>query len=245
MNNFSWIKERFLEFKLQKSIETFFFREWEKKIKKEIASEVSTAQMDFMPIIPCEEISIALFDEPEKTKIIIERLINKSSTPYKYLTDHVFCKINSFVSSNSGNYENAMDVLHEALFIVHKKILLGTLDIKTTFDAYFFAIVRNLWIKELKRRKIERSIIEYKEAIEQSTLPEEFTETPDNYALTQKAMESLGESCRVLLEKYYFQKKSWNEIAEELGYSTAASARNQKYKCLKKIKKDMSAWQAI
>jgi hypothetical protein len=47
----------------------------------------------------------------------------------------------------------------------------------------------------------------------------------------------LGDPCKELLECFYYKNLSWSEIASRLGYSSAASARNQKYKCLERIRK--------
>jgi len=53
----------------------------------------------------------------------------------------------------------------------------------------------------------------------------------------EKSMMSLGEPCKSLLEAYYLQKKSMTEIAAGFGYTNAENAKNQKYKCLMRLKK--------
>jgi predicted DNA-binding protein YlxM (UPF0122 family) len=40
-----------------------------------------------------------------------------------------------------------------------------------------------------------------------------------------------------ILEDYYLHKKSMQEIAEKFGYTNAENAKNQKYKCLMRLKK--------
>ena len=40
-----------------------------------------------------------------------------------------------------------------------------------------------------------------------------------------------------LLESYYLRKKNMSEIAKEFGYTNADNAKNQKYKCLMRLKK--------
>ena len=52
-----------------------------------------------------------------------------------------------------------------------------------------------------------------------------------------KALNNLGEPCKTLLEAYYMQKKSMVEIAGSFGYTNADNAKNQKYKCLMRLKK--------
>jgi hypothetical protein len=52
-----------------------------------------------------------------------------------------------------------------------------------------------------------------------------------------RALNSLGEPCKTLLEAYYIQKKGMSEIAALFGYTNADNAKNQKYKCLMRLKK--------
>jgi hypothetical protein len=50
-------------------------------------------------------------------------------------------------------------------------------------------------------------------------------------------MNGLGEPCKSLLEAFYIQKRSMQEIATGFGYTNAENAKNQKYKCLMRLKK--------
>ncbi|HLG38307.1 MAG TPA: hypothetical protein VI461_01525, partial [Chitinophagaceae bacterium] len=57
------------------------------------------------------------------------------------------------------------------------------------------------------------------------------------FDMMEKAIGSLGEPCKSLLEAYYLQKKNMQEIASSFGYTNAENAKNQKYKCLMRLKK--------
>lgn len=57
------------------------------------------------------------------------------------------------------------------------------------------------------------------------------------FAIMDRAMKSLGEPCKSLLEGYYIKKKGMQELATEFGYTNADNAKNQKYKCLLRLKK--------
>jgi DNA-directed RNA polymerase specialized sigma subunit len=63
------------------------------------------------------------------------------------------------------------------------------------------------------------------------------SEQPEDYHRYAKALEELGDKCRQLLSLYYYEHRSWEEISGMLGYTTAANARNQKYKCLEQVRK--------
>ena len=49
------------------------------------------------------------------------------------------------------------------------------------------------------------------------------------------AFKNLGEACKSLLSKFYFEKKSMNVIAKELALDSA-STRNKKYRCMQKLR---------
>jgi hypothetical protein len=52
-----------------------------------------------------------------------------------------------------------------------------------------------------------------------------------------QALESLGEPCRSILKDFYLNSQSMENITEKFGYTNADNAKNQKYKCLKRLKK--------
>lgn len=53
----------------------------------------------------------------------------------------------------------------------------------------------------------------------------------------QQSISKLGEPCKSILEAFYFKKQNMQEIAENFGYTNAENAKNQKYKCLMRLKK--------
>ncbi len=57
------------------------------------------------------------------------------------------------------------------------------------------------------------------------------------YEMMENAINHLGEPCKSLLEAYYLHKKNMQDIAASFGYTNADNAKNQKYKCLMRLKK--------
>jgi len=55
--------------------------------------------------------------------------------------------------------------------------------------------------------------------------------------MMEKAIGSLGEPCKSLIEAFYIQKRNMQDIATQFGYTNADNAKNQKYKCLMRLKK--------
>lgn len=52
----------------------------------------------------------------------------------------------------------------------------------------------------------------------------------------RETVNRMGLPCAPLLLKFYWDKLSWEEIAQELNYSNANSAKTQKNKCMNKLK---------
>ena len=51
------------------------------------------------------------------------------------------------------------------------------------------------------------------------------------------SMTKLGEPCKSLIEDFYVHHLSMGEISDKFGYTNAENAKNQKYKCLQRLKK--------
>jgi hypothetical protein len=52
-----------------------------------------------------------------------------------------------------------------------------------------------------------------------------------------KSLEDLGEPCRSLIEGFYIHDLSMEDLRDKHGYTSADNAKNQKYKCLQRLKK--------
>ena len=66
---------------------------------------------------------------------------------------------------------------------------------------------------------------------------EEYERRDQEFVMMEKAIGSLGEPCKSLIEAFYIQKRNMQDIATQFGYTNADNAKNQKYKCLMRLKK--------
>jgi len=55
--------------------------------------------------------------------------------------------------------------------------------------------------------------------------------------MVSKALTLIGEPCHQLLDFFYFSKKSMEEISSSMGYKNPETAKNQKYKCMERLRK--------
>ncbi|CAG4994754.1 hypothetical protein DYBT9275_01460 [Dyadobacter sp. CECT 9275] len=141
-----------------------------------------------------------------------------------------FGRIQNLVYKNSGDADDAKDVYQESMIEVVLQIKKGKLDqLNSKLSTYLYSICYYKWIDRLRKkgRMIETGFGDEPEG----AVLEEETESPYPDAL-EKVMSKIGEKCRDLLRAYYYDKLSMIQIAKELGYADANSAKSQKNKCM-------------
>ena len=65
----------------------------------------------------------------------------------------------------------------------------------------------------------------------------DFEDRENSFLLMKKALENLGEPCRSILEDFYIKDLNMEDIRLKFGYTNSDNAKNQKYKCLQRLKK--------
>lgn len=145
-------------------------------------------------------------------------------------------KVKSFVLQNSGSAEQAKDVYQEAFIAVWKNVRKGKFEPQsdTSLNGYLYQIAKNKWIDYLRSAHNRKTVSENKLYVVPPHTDEESEPESEHLELIIRAFHQLGEQCRNLLRLFYFRRKSYREIAGTLDIQEA-SARNQKYRCIKKL----------
>lgn len=137
-----------------------------------------------------------------------------------------------FVKYNKGTTEDAGDVFQEALIAffenIKNKKFRGASSIKT----YLYATIRNNWFAKLKKAKETQSI-------ENLNIKDEVVtdNTQDINNILSELMNQIGESCKRILQFYYYENLSMRDIMKKMDFSSEQSAKTQKYKCMQKLLK--------
>lgn len=84
----------------------------------------------------------------------------------------------------------------------------------------------------------------YKEILEDSVISiyaasdneDELRDSCERNEIIQSTVNDMGEPCRSLLDKFYWEEMSGDKIASEMGYKNADTVKTQKYKCMQKLK---------
>lgn len=149
-----------------------------------------------------------------------------------------FAMVQAFIINNNGTYDDARDIFQEAVITLYEKAKSDSFVLTCQIKTYIYSVCRRLWLKRLQQ--MGRYVMQT-EGLEETVSVEEDVEIHEKrnaeFAIMERALGSLGEPCKSLLEAYYLQKKGMTEIASEFGYTNADNAKNQKYKCLMRLKK--------
>ena len=148
--------------------------------------------------------------------------------------------VSHLVLQNSGTEDEAKDVYQEGVMVFYEKVREGSLELSCQIKTYLYAVCRRLWLKRLaeKNRFVGHldDLEPYLETGAEEDV-EQAQERDQRFATMAEALDHLGEPCRSLIEGFYLQEKSMQQLTAEFGYTNADNAKNQKYKCLVRLKK--------
>ena len=169
---------------------------------------------------------------------LLKGLANNDSSAVETLYKRHFGMIQHFVTNNNGSFDDARDIFQEAMIALYEKVQNDSFTLTCQIKTYLFSICKNLWLKRLQQMgKYSSPLSSEEEAISVDTDLEELAHKDAAFAIMDRALNSLGEPCKSLLEGYYLNKKAMQELAAEFGYTNSDNAKTQKYKCLMRLKK--------
>jgi len=143
------------------------------------------------------------------------------------------------VLNNNGNEDDAKDIFQESVIVLYNKVKSGSFELNSKLKTFIYSVCRRLWLKRLnqKSRNVSGDLIDL-ENVEAVDLDLAYHEEKDaQFQQMEKALQLLGEPCKTIIEDYYMQNRSMQDISEKFGYTNADNAKTQKYKCLQRLKK--------
>ncbi|HXB09534.1 MAG TPA: sigma-70 family RNA polymerase sigma factor [Puia sp.] len=152
-----------------------------------------------------------------------------------------FNMVQSLILNNNGYPDDARDIFQEAMIILYEKARSGTFELNSQLKTYLYSVCRRLWLKRLgQQQRFSPEVESLEETIPVEEELERHERRNRDFELMEQSLKNLGEPCKSLLEAYYLEKKNMVEIAVDFGYTNADNAKNQKYKCLMRLKKIFS-----
>ena len=144
-------------------------------------------------------------------------------------------KVERMVRNQGGIRADAKDLFQDALIILLGKAKDEGFTLSCSISTYLYAICRNRWQEELRRRGRFTQELE--------ALPEEPNDLgavladEQNISLAERALQALGDKCQELLKRFYLLKEPLLTIAKSIGLAGEGAAKTRKYKCLEEARK--------
>jgi RNA polymerase sigma factor (sigma-70 family) len=169
----------------------------------------------------------------------VEGLAAGSSAVLNALYKKYFNIVLKFILSNNGSHDSAADVYQETIIVVYQNAQKPGFTLSCQLQTYIYSIAKKLWLKELHKtgntflfkEDEESDLVDVREEIS------DFLKKEEDFGKLYQSLGLLGEPCKTLIEDFYIHKMDMEGIAEKFGYTNSDNAKNQKYKCLQRLKK--------
>ncbi len=169
--------------------------------------------------------------DSETLRAIESRNQEKINLAMEYLYAEHFHAIKHYILKNSGSEEEAADTFQDALVLFYIKVRKGEFQSTSSLKTYLFGITRNLWLKELRKR---RTAARHMTVEEDVNFQEELI-IQESQVTIRKVMELINEECKRLLMDFYFEGQSMARLTSRYGLGSEAATKNKKYRCLQKL----------
>jgi RNA polymerase sigma factor (sigma-70 family) len=173
------------------------------------------------------------FDE-----LILAEIRKNNEVALKELYKTHFPMVFHLICSNSGTEQDAKDIYQEAIIAFYERAQEPDFVLTCKIKTYLYAVARRLWLKRLWEKKRFNPSIQDNDpfvGIEEEMV--DFEEREKTFELMKEALDGLGEPCRSIIEDFYINDLNMEDIRQKFGYTNADNAKNQKYKCLQRLKK--------
>lgn len=169
---------------------------------------------------------------------LLQGLAKNDSKAIETIYKQNYNMVQSLIVNNNGSYDDARDIFQEAMIALYEKARSESFVLTCKLNTYVYSVCKRLWLKRLQQLGKYTNQIE---SLEETVSVEEDLEIHKRrnaeFVIMERALNSMGEPCKSLLEGYYLKKQDMQTLAKEFGYTNADNAKNQKYKCLMRLKK--------
>ena len=158
--------------------------------------------------------------------------------------------INNWLIKNGGSAIDSPDLFQEAIIVLFGKVQEKDFRLTCSIGTYLLAVSKHLWYKKLQRQSRDPVLLPHNteiDEVEGAGYEDDISvhkEREVHYEQLESVLDMIGEPCRSLLKAYYHHDKSMQEIAADFGYTNPENAKNQKYKCLARLRKLFYSMQA-
>jgi len=169
---------------------------------------------------------------------LLQGLANNDTKAIETIYKQNYNMVQTLILNNNGSYDDARDIFQEAMIALYEKARNESFVLTCKINTYVYSVCRRLWLKRLQQLgKYSNQIENLEETISVEDDIEMQKKRNAEFIIMERVLGSMGEPCKSLLEGYYLKKMDMQSLAKEFGYTNADNAKNQKYKCLMRLKK--------
>ena len=145
------------------------------------------------------------------------------------------------VLNNNGTEQEAKDVFQESILVLYHHVQKQNFILSCALQTYLYSVAKRLWLKQIHKKsgmlKLDERFYEGDDFADVESEVNVYEEREQNLDKMHESINQLGEPCKTLLTDFYIGRMGMDELAEKFGYTNADNAKNQKYKCLQRLKK--------
>ena len=143
--------------------------------------------------------------------------------------------ISAFIQRNNGSETEARDIFQEAVIVIYRKAIAGTLTLTSPFSSYLITVCRNMWFNVLKKKSFTTEVTNetLSLSIDDSDI-ERTLHQREKDRLYREKYRLLAEDCRKVLQ-LFFDGTKMEKIKEIMGYKSISYAKKRKFKCKEKL----------
>jgi RNA polymerase sigma factor (sigma-70 family) len=169
---------------------------------------------------------------------VVLGILNNSEEALNKLYTGYFPMILQFILNNNGDEDDAKDVYQEGIIVLYNKIKSGNFELSSKLKTYIYSVCRRIWLKKLSQQsKKSNDVTDFDDLISVEEDVEQHEEKDRQFDKMQSALIHLGEPCKTIIQDFYINNLSMQDISEKFGYTNTDNAKTQKYKCLQRLKK--------
>lgn len=170
---------------------------------------------------------------------LYEGLKNNEQFAFEYLYKNNYPAVRQLVFQYKGSDDDAKDIFQEGMIALWNNIRSGSYQLRpdVKMSTYLIQICKLRWMDRLKKASSRYELRQesYQEPAQEAEVEIDWINREEQSEFQQQFAQ-LGERCQTLLKRFYFMKQSLQEIADFLSIGEA-SAKNEKYRCMQRLKK--------
>jgi RNA polymerase sigma factor (sigma-70 family) len=143
----------------------------------------------------------------------------------------------SFIMGKGGTEQDADDIFQETVVSFIDSVQKSKFRQESGIRTFLISISKNLWYNEIRRRQRagNRERLFEADRDQEDSGVNEIIQDRELKKQLNLLLQDLGDSCRKILELFYYENLSMKEIVSHLHYENEQVVRNKKYKCLQQL----------